>query len=131
MKRYIRSSYVSDAINKFNIQLLVPLFSVAQPKTKDTDENQALSNAAYSILLPGNVLYLSVLLAQTKFKTRGKKAGTLAGWKLLEKSGLAKLIEMKAQRGTDKVRFINHALEIIQLLISTCKRLNFNICLGV
>jgi hypothetical protein len=63
----------------------------------------AVGNAAYSLLLPGKILNLSVLLSQTKFKSRGNKAGALAGWKLLEKSGLAKVVELKAQRGTDKV----------------------------
>ena len=87
------------------------LFTVAQPKTTDTNEKQALSNAVYSLLLPGKILYLSVLLAQTKCKTCGKKAGALAGWRLLENSGLAKIMDMKAQRGTDKVnlyKFIKH-----------------------
>ncbi len=40
---------------------------------------------------------------QTKFKSRGKKAGASAGWKLSKESGLASLVEFKAQRGTDKV----------------------------
>ncbi len=40
---------------------------------------------------------------QTKFKSRGKKAGAIAGWKLPKESGLASLVEFKAQRGTDKV----------------------------
>ncbi len=48
---------------------------------------------------------------QTKFKSRGKKAGAIAGWKLLKESGLASLVEFKAQRGTDKV--------ILQLYVCT------------
>ena len=51
------------------------------------------------------------LLMQTKFKSRGKKAGAIAGWKLLKESGLASLVEFKAQRGTDKV--------ILQLYVCT------------
>ena len=76
---------------------------LAQGKTNNPDEKQAASNASYSLLLPGKVLYLSVLLMQTKFKSRGQKAGALGGWKLLQGAGLAKIVEMKAQRGTDKV----------------------------
>ena len=62
-----------------------------------TDEGGqlALSNAVFSLLLPGKVLYLSVLLTQTKFKTRGKKAGAIAGWKLLQDSGLVTMVKFK------------------------------------
>ena len=56
------------------------------------------------MLLPGNLLNLSVLLVQTKFKSRGQKAGALAGWRMLESAGLTEVVENKAQRGTDKVR---------------------------
>ena len=84
------------------IYLSVPHF-LAQSKVVDPSEKLAISNAAFSLLLPGKILYLSALLSQTKFKSRGNKAGALAGWKLLEKSGLAKLVQVKAQRGTDKV----------------------------
>ena len=74
---------------------------LAQSRTIDPSEKMAVGNASYS--LPRKILSLSVLLSQREFKSRGKKAGALAGWKLLEKSGLAKVVEMKAQRGTDKV----------------------------
>ena len=70
---------------------------VAQAKTADPNEKLAARNAAFSLLLPGQILYLSVLLSQTKFKSCGNKAGALAGWKLLDKSGLAKIVEVKAQ----------------------------------
>ena len=79
------------------------MLHVAQSKTIDPNKKLAISNAAFSLLLPGRVLYLSTLLSQTKFKSHGNKAGA---WKLLEKSGLAELVEVKAQRGTDKVMYI-------------------------
>ena len=85
------------------MMFLLCLHMLAQSKTVDPSEKQAVGNAAYSLLLPGKTLYLSVLLSQTKFKSRGNKAGALAGWKLLETSGLAKVVEVRAQRGTDKV----------------------------
>ena len=53
--------------------------------------------------MPGKVLYLSALLSASKFKGRGKKAGAIAGWKLLSDAKVAKIVEKKPQRGTDKV----------------------------
>lgn len=77
-------------------------YTVAQAITNAQD-SQAHDNAAYSLLLPGRILYLSALLVQTKFRGRGNKAGALAGWILLQEGGLAKLVEKKHGRGTDKV----------------------------
>ena len=69
-----------------------------------TQDSQAHDNAAFSLLLPGRILYLSALLVQTKFRGRGNKAGALSGWNLLQEAGVAKLVERKRGRGTDKVR---------------------------
>lgn len=69
-----------------------------------TQDSQAHDNAAFSLLLPGRILYLSALLVQTKFRGRGNKAGALSGWNLLQEAGVAKLVERKHGRGTDKVR---------------------------
>lgn len=66
-------------------------------------KNQAHSNATYSLLLPGKVLNLSTLNTQRKFRDRGNKAGAIEAWKLLQQSGLGKMIETKARRGTDMV----------------------------
>ncbi len=74
-------------INKFNI--CIPGVTIV---TSDADSKLALKNAAFSLLLPGRVLYLSVAR---------KLVPLLAG--MLKESGLASLVEFKAQRGTDKV----------------------------
>lgn len=66
-----------------------------------TDE--AFSNAAFSLLIPGKVLNLSALNTQKKFRDRGNKQGAKKGWQLLEESGLGKLQASKALRGTDMV----------------------------
>jgi hypothetical protein len=65
--------------------------------------DEAYSNAAYSLLIPGRVLNLSALNSQKKFRDRGNKQGAIKGWQLLEQSELGKLHDMKAQRGTDRV----------------------------
>lgn len=65
--------------------------------------DEAFSNAAYSLLIPGKVLNLSTLNAQKKFRDRGNKQGAKKGWQLLEESGLGKLHATKALRGTDMV----------------------------
>ena len=53
----------------------------------------AQRNTSYSLLLPGNVLNLTVLNNLRKFRDRGNKAGAIESWKLLEEAGLGTLIE--------------------------------------
>ena len=84
--------------------------------TSDAGSQLAQNNASFSLLLPGKVLYLSVLLMQTKFKSCGKKAGAIARWKLLHDSGLASMVEFKAQKGTDKVS--NYIACVILIILS-------------
>ena len=69
-----------------------------------TTKSLVHSNAAYSLLLPGQVLNLTTLNTMRKFRDRGNKAGATAAWKVLEEKGLGKLIQSKARRGTDMVR---------------------------
>ena len=64
---------------------------------------QAHSNAAFSLLLPGKVLYLNALLATTKFRDHGNKEGVVQGFHVLQAAGLGCFIERKPQRGTNKV----------------------------
>ena len=70
-----------------------------------TNDSLRHSNAAYSLLLSGKVLNLTVLNTMRKFRDRGNKAGAIEAWKLLQEKGLGKLIESKARRGTDMVSF--------------------------
>ena len=64
---------------------------------------QAHGNAAYSLLLPGKVLYLNALLTTTKFRDRGNKEGAVQGFHVLEAAGLGRVIQRKPQRGTTMV----------------------------
>ena len=63
---------------------------------------QAKADASFSLLLPGEVLNLTVLNQLRKFRDRGNKLGAKQAWSMLHKAGLG-LIETKARRGTDMV----------------------------
>lgn len=62
-------------------------------------------NAAFSLLLPGKVLYFKALnsSSQRKFRDKGNKPGARQAWELLQENGLGKLKETKPNRGTDFV----------------------------
>ena len=66
-------------------------------------QKQAMQSAELSLILPGKILNMSVLINQKKFRYTGNKQGGLDGWKLLDVDGLGVLSEQKAGRGTDKV----------------------------
>lgn len=82
------------------------IHSAQSQGSQKTDE--AFSNAAYSLLIPGKILNLSALNSQKKFRDRGNKQGAKKGWQLLEDSGLGKLHATKAVRGTDMVCAIKY-----------------------
>ena len=63
-----------------------------------------ISNAAFTLLLPGRALDLSNLLANKKFRPQGTKDGALAAMKKLESSGLGKIKKKEAHRGASAVR---------------------------
>ena len=56
----------------------------------DYDSNK-MSNAAFTLLLPGRILDLSTLLSTKKYRNRGNKDGALAAMKKLESDGLGKI----------------------------------------
>jgi len=62
-----------------------------------------ISTGAFCLLLPGTTLVLSSLLAQKKFRNKGRKEGALAAMKALASEGLGKLIAKSAHRGTAMV----------------------------
>ena len=68
--------------------------------------NEAERNAAFSLLLPGKVLYLNALSHLRKFRDRGNKAGAMRGFKVLQENELGKLESIKPQRGATWVRYI-------------------------
>ena len=55
--------------------------------------------ATYTLLLPGTILNLSNLLVK-KFAGKSNKEGAVETFKQLEETGLGKIVETKAQRGT-------------------------------
>ena len=68
------------------------------------DMSEAHRNATMSLLLPGKVLHLNVLLAMRKYRNSGNKQGALRGFELLEKTGLGNLQSQKLQLRSMKVQ---------------------------
>ena len=60
-------------------------------------------NAAYCLTIPGKKLYIQPLLAMKRFRYRGNKRGAIRAIYLLEKDGLAKVIELTNSKGTTVV----------------------------
>ena len=60
-------------------------------------------SAELSLTLPGNILNMSALVHQKKFRNTGNKTGATKGWKMLQDEGIGMIHEQKAIRGTDKV----------------------------
>ena len=82
-------------------------YSSGSSQEGDTGEKLTFQkNATYSLLLPGNILNLTVLNSLRKFRDKGNKAGAVSAWKLLDEAGIGKLVESKARRGTDMVRML-------------------------
>ena len=59
------------------------------------DDALAHSNATFSLLLTGDVLDLTALNNQGKFRDKGNKAGVNCGCALLKQSGLGELKEKR------------------------------------
>ena len=70
--------------------------------TGDYDSSK-MSNAAYTLALPGRILDLSTLLSNKKYRNRGNKDGALAAMKKLENDGLGKIKKKEAHRGASAV----------------------------
>ena len=91
----------------------------AQPSTADK-ESSVLASARLSLTLPGQILNMSVLCTQKKFRYTGNKAGALKGWQMLEESGIGSIVEMKAARGTDKVQSLRHGVHYLTFILLYC-----------
>ena len=68
----------------------------------------ALSLEAYCLLLPGQRLALSALLAAKKFRGRGNKEGALGAFRQLENDKMGWLETQDSHRGAPAVSFIVH-----------------------
>ena len=64
------------------------LFCVATTEGPST----SATNATFSLLLPGKILYFNALNEQQKFRGRGNKDGAKKAWQHLEDAGLGTLI---------------------------------------
>ena len=64
-----------------------------------------MSNEAFVLTLPGDILDVSFLLnKKKKFRTKGGKDGAISAMRNLEKDGLGKLV-LKNTKGSVKVNF--------------------------
>ena len=66
-------------------------------------DSSKISNAAYTLTLPGRILDLSTLLSNKKYRNRGNKDGALAAMKKLESDGLGKIKKKETHRGASAV----------------------------
>ena len=66
-------------------------------------DSRRISNATYTLALPGRILDLSTLLSNKKYRNQGNKVGALAAKKKLENDGLGKIKKKEAHRGASAV----------------------------
>ena len=77
-----------------------------------------VSNAAYTLLLPGKKLSLSVLNNQRKYRARGNLKGGLQAFHDLDAAGLGTIDVKKMHRGTAKVgNFISICILFLHMLV--------------
>lgn len=84
-------------------QTVIPYLFTGVTLAATPGSAQAHANATFSLLLPGRVLYLNVLLAQKKFRDRGNKEGAVRGFEILSEENLGKVVKRKPPRGTNVV----------------------------
>ena len=78
----------------------MPTVSVGTMSTKSPDH----AIAAFSLLLPGEVLHLSAILVAKKLRPiNGNKESAVRGFRILEEAGLGRLVELNPQRGATMV----------------------------
>ena len=74
-----------------------------QRKIKERQAVTSLRQPTPYRSLVRTILNLSNLLVKKKFAGKGNKAGAIEAFKQFEEAGLGKIVETKAQRGTDCV----------------------------
>ena len=100
--RFIDNSCISHLKDE-KVRDVMFYLNLAQPGEGDKKSAEAYSSEALSLTLPGQVLNMSTLVYQKKFRYVGNKTGGLRGWEMLQSAGLGEIHEEKAARGTDKV----------------------------
>lgn len=73
----------------------------------DKESDLVHRTASFSLLLPGNILYLTPLNNARRFRGRGNKSGAITSWEHLVESELGTLQKTRAKRGTDLVCLMN------------------------
>lgn len=66
---------------------------------KDSALSEDAKIAAYCLLLPGDTLHLTPLLAAKKFRNKGNKDGAIRAFGLLEKDGLGNTYVITGSKG--------------------------------
>ena len=69
-------------------------------------DDSLINNAAYTLLQPGKVLDLSIMLKNKKYQNRGQKEGAVKAMKKLEADGFGVLKKKEMHRGTSAVSHI-------------------------
>ena len=83
------------------LYIILAKVSVGAMTTKSPDH----ASAAFSLLLPGEVLHLSAILVAKKLRPiNGNKESAVRGFRILEEAGLGRLVELNPQRGATMVR---------------------------
>ena len=90
--------------NQYHIQYLI-IFVVASQHIATGSVSQDREVAAFCLLLPGKMLYISALLAAKRFRYKGNK-GVVKAIKMLEEAGIGRVIEDKPPRGATIVSSI-------------------------
>lgn len=73
------------------------------------EDDVVMRNAAFTILQPGKVLDLSMMLKNKKYQNRGQKDGAVNAMKRLEADGLGTLQKKDMHRGASAVSHVQHA----------------------
>ena len=79
------------------------LFVIASQHVASGSISQDREVAAFCLLLPGKMLYISALLATKRFRYKGNKEGAVRAIKMLEEAGIGRVIEDKPPRGATMV----------------------------
>ena len=73
------------------------------------EDDVVMDNAAFTILQPGKVLDLSMMLKNKKYQNHGQKDAAVIAMKRLEVDGLGTLKKKDMHRGASAVSHVQHA----------------------
>ena len=85
------------------------IFHYLHKFTGNCEDDVVMRNAAFTILQPGKVLDLSMMLKNKKYQNCGQKDGAVNAMKRLEVDGLGTLQKKDMHRGASAVSHVQHA----------------------